>query len=189
MVVHRSVSARAALAALLLVGLAACKGGDSAKPAPAGGAPSADNPVVATLNGREIRKDELTAWIKEDLYKREVADKAAGEAYEFEVEAIDSLVDEQLLADAAKAAGKPPEVYLDEQVAALGPVSDDEVKAFFDQNRQRLPPDATLDAFKERIRQHLTGQRPDKIREDMRKKAQITVLLQPPRVPVAADGP
>ena len=68
-------------------------------------------------------------------------------------------------------------------------MTDDEIKAFFDQNRQRLPPDATLDALKDRIRQHLTSQRPDKVREQLRKDAKIAVLLQPPRVAVAPDGP
>jgi protein-disulfide isomerase len=144
---------------------------------------------VATLNGHEIHKDQLIQWIKDDLYKNEIADKAAGEAYDVEIQAIDSLIDEQIVADAAKAAGKTPEAYLDEQVAALGPVSDDEIKAFFDQNRQRLPSDATLDGFKDRIRQHITTSRPEKVRETLRKQAKIAVLLQPPRVAVAPDGP
>ena len=184
--VDRSVFARAAVAALLLAALG-CKGGDSTAPAAAGA--GAANPVVATLDGREIHMTELTQWIKDDLYKNEVESKAAGEAYEVQVAAIDSLVDEQILNAAAKAAGKPSDVYLDEQVAALGPVSDEEIKAFFDQNRQRLPPDATLDSLKERIRQHLTSQRPEKVREELRKNAKIAVLLQPPRVAVAPDGP
>ncbi len=184
--VDRSVLARAAVAALLLAALG-CKGGDSA--APAATAEAGDNPVVATVDGRDIRRAELTQWIKDDLYKTEVQSKAAGEAYEVEVSAIDSLIDEQILNAAAKAAGKTPDVYIDEQVAALGPVTDAEIQAFFDQNRQRLPPDATLDALKDRIRQHLTSQRPDKVREQLRKDAKIAVLLQPPRVSVAPDGP
>jgi protein-disulfide isomerase len=186
--VHRSVFARAAVAALLLAALA-CKGGDSGKPAAANGAAAADNPVVATLNGHEIHKDQLVQWIKDDLYKNEIADKAAGEAYDVEIQAIDSLIDEQIVADAAKAAGKTPDAFLQEQVDALGPVSDDEIKAFFDQNRQRLPSDATLDGFKDRIRDHLKNSRPDKVREALRKQAKIAVLLQPPRVAVAPDGP
>src|SRR5262245_29522408 len=167
--VDRSVIARAAqhagMTALLLAALA-CKGGDSGAPAANGPVAGADNAVVATLDGREIRRSELTQWIKDDLYKNEVTDKPAGEAYDVEVNAIDSLIDEQILADAAKKAGQTHDAYMDAQVAALGPVSDDEVKAFFDQNRQRLPADATLDAFKERIRQHLASQRPDKVREE-----------------------
>src|SRR5262245_16499251 len=101
--VHRSVFARAGAAALLLATLA-CKGGTPTAAAANGAAASGDDPVVATLNGHEIRKAELTEWIKNDLYKNEVGDKPAGEAYEVEINAIDSLVDDKLMADAAKAA-------------------------------------------------------------------------------------
>lgn len=104
-------------------------------------------------------------------------------------QAIQSLIDERLIGDAAKAAGKTPDAYLADRVTALGPVTDDEIKAFFDNNRSRLPPDATLEAFAARIRSHLESQRPDQVREDLRKNAQISVLMQPPRVNVAATGP
>lgn len=189
--VDRSVIARAAMhtfAAALVLAALACKGGDSAAPA-AGAAASGDDAVVATLDGREIRRSELTQWIKDDLYRTEVGDKPAGEAYDVEISAIDSLIDEQIVANAARKAGQSPDAYLAAQVAILGPVSDDEIKTFFDQNRQRLPQDATLDTFKDRIRQHLTSQRPDKVRAELRKAAKVDVLLQPPRIDVAADGP
>jgi len=178
---------RAALAALLATALA-CGGSDSAKQS-AGTAPASDNSVVAKLNGKDILASDLDSWIKEDLFKREVADKPASEAYEVRSQAIESLIDERLLNDAAAKANKKPEDFLTDQIKAMGPVSDDEVKAFFDENRQRLPPEASLDAFAARIRSHLESQRPDKVRTELRKSAQIALLMQPPRVNVDATGP
>jgi hypothetical protein len=112
---------------------------------------------VGTRSSRSERRRsslDLESWIKEDLYKREVSDKPASEAYEVRSQSIDSLVDERLLNDAATKAGKKPDDFLADQVKAMGPVSDEEVKAFFDENRQRLPADATIEAFSARIRSH-----------------------------------
>ncbi|MFI5315412.1 MAG: thioredoxin domain-containing protein [Myxococcota bacterium] len=184
---HPKIVQRAAAAALLAATVA-CSGRDS------GGAGAAakkvgDSEVVATLNGHEIVASELEAWIKDDLYKREIGDKPAGEAYEVRAQAIDSLIDDRLLEEAAKKAGKTSDAFLADQVKALGEVSNDEIKAFFDENRQRLPPDATIEAYSARIKSHLESQRPDKVRADLRKNAQVAVLMQPPRVNVEASGP
>src|SRR5215472_14655441 len=126
--IDRQVLSRAALAALLLVGFA-CKRGEQTAAAPGSTAP-AEDPVVATLNGQKIDAATLESWIKEDLYKREVGDKAPGEVYDLRVQAIDNMVDERLLAAAATKAGTNPDQYLADRVKALGPVSDDEIKAF-----------------------------------------------------------
>ena len=116
---------------LLAAGLAAtfaCSPGDSSKVAtPAAAGPDGAT-VVATLNGTDIRASELENWIKEDLYKREVGEKPAAEVYDVRATAIESLIDERLLADAAKKAGKTPDEFRAAQIAAMGPVSDDEVK-------------------------------------------------------------
>jgi len=186
--IDRQLLSRAGLAALLLVGLA-CKRGAQTAPAPGAAAAGEANPVVATLNGQNIDASALESWIKEDLYKREVGDKAPGEVYDLRVQAIDSMVDERLLAAEAAKAGTNPDQYMADRVKALGPVSDDEIKTFFEQNRSRLPPDATLESYAARIKSHLESQRPDKVREDLRKNAQVAVLIQPPRSNIEATGP
>src|SRR5258706_49972 len=143
---HAKLLHRAAITALLAATIA-CSGRDSSKSAPGTAATPGGDTVVAKLNGSDIKASELETWIKEDLYKREVADKPESEVYDLRAQAIESLIDERLLADAAKKGGKSPDDYQADQVKALGPVTDDEVKAFFDENRSRLPPDATLEAF------------------------------------------
>jgi protein-disulfide isomerase len=184
----RQILPRAGFAALLLVGFA-CKRSETAAGSTSASAGGGDNPVVATLDGKNIDAAALEAWIKDDLYKREVGDKAPGEVYDLRVQAIDSMVDERLMADAAAKANMSPDLYLQDQVKALGAVNDDEIKAFFEQNRSRLPPDATLEAYAARIKSHLEAQRPDKVRENLRSKAQLVMLMQPPRANVEATGP
>ncbi len=150
---------------------------------------TAASAVVAELNGRKITAGELEAWMKDDLYKREIEGKAAGEVYEAQTQAIDSMVNDLLVQEAAKKAGQTPEAYLAAQEQALGPVTDVEVKAFFDENTSRLPPGATLESLGPRIKQHLEAQRPDKVRGALRTAAKLDVLLQPPRTKVDATGP
>lgn len=170
----------------LAFGALACRGQDGASSTASG--PAAKT-VVAQLDGRDISAAELETWMKNDLYKRELEDKAAGEVYEAQAAAIDALVTETLLENAAKKAGQTPEAYMKAQEELLGPVTDADVKAFFEQNTSRLPPDATLESLSPRIKQHLEQQRPEKVRENLRAAAKLTVLLQPPRVAVDSSGP
>jgi protein-disulfide isomerase len=178
---------RAGIAALVLVAFA-CKR-DAGGVSPAAAAAAGGKEIVAKLNGNNIDAATLDTWIKEDLYKREYSDKPAGEIYDARVQAINSYVDETLLNDAAKKAGETPDEYLAAQLKALGPVTDDEIKGFFDENRSRLPADATLEAYAARIRSHLESQRPDKVRDSLRKTARLDIVMQPPRTQVDATGP
>jgi len=155
-------------------------------PAPAG---FASKEVVARLNGKDITEGDLETWIKNDLYERELGDKPAGEVYEAKARAIDEMIKQQVVADAAAKASKTPDEYLKAQADALGPVTDDEVKGFFEENKSRLPADATLEALAPRIKAHLEAQRPEKARADLLNKAEVVVLIQPPRAEVAATGP
>jgi protein-disulfide isomerase len=168
----------------LLLSALACKQQD------AGGSPAAaQSLVVAQLNGRDISAAELETWMKNNLYEREVESKPAGEAYEAKTEAIEALLNELLVADAAKLAGQTSEAYLDAQVLALGPVTDAEVKAFFDENGSRLPPGSTLVDMAPRIKPHLEAQRPETVIKRLRAAAKVAVVLQPPRTNIEASGP
>jgi len=169
----------------LAFGALACQR-DGASP---GAASAGDSKVVAQLDGRDITGADLETWMKEDLYKREIEGKPAGEVYEAQAAAIDALVNEELVENAAKKAGQTPEAFMKAQEELLGPVGDEEVKAFFDGNTSRLPPGATLESLAPRIKQHLESQRPEKVRENLRAAAKIAVLLEPPRANVDATGP
>ena len=87
--------------ALLAATLAAClpscseiepRGIDS----PAG---PADLEVVARFDDRDITRVELDAWIKDQLFEREIASKAASEQFERRSQAVAKMIDELLLID------------------------------------------------------------------------------------------
>ena len=145
--------------------------------------------VVARLDGTDITQAELETWIKDQLYEREMGDKAAGEVYEANARAIEELISQRILSQAAAKASQTPDEYLKAQSDALGPVTDAEVKAFFEENKSRLPADATLETLGPRIKAHLEAQRPETVRANLREKAEVAVLIQPPRADVAATGP
>ncbi len=170
----------------LLLGSVSCQQQDAGNSAPAAKAPS---DVVAELNGRSIDAAELEDWMKDNLYKREMENKPAGEVYEEQAQAIDAMVNERLVADAAKQAGQTSQEYLEAAALALGAVTDAEVKEFYDANQSRLPPGSTLADLAPRIKAHLEAQRPQKVAEDLRSKATVSVSLQPPRAIVDAVGP
>ncbi len=171
---------------VVLLSALACTQEDAGGQATANAEKSA---VVLQLNGRDINAAEFEVWMKDNLYKREVESKPAGEAYEAKSEAIEAMINELLVGDAAKAAGQTPEAYLDAQVKALGPVTDAEAKAFFDENVSRLPPGSTLEDLAPRIKSHLESQRPETVLANLRAAAKVEVVLQPPRMNVAATGP
>jgi predicted DsbA family dithiol-disulfide isomerase len=150
----------------------------------------ADKTVVARLNGRDVSAGELRDWMKDNLYKREIESKPAAEAFDAKSEALDAMVNELLVKEAAEKAGQTPEAYIDAQVLALGPVTDVEVKQFFDENASRLPPGATLDAdLAPRIKAHLESQRAQLVASNLRAAAQVAFLMEPPRTNVDASGP
>ncbi|MEX2207025.1 MAG: thioredoxin domain-containing protein [Myxococcota bacterium] len=151
---------------------------------------AADTTVVATLNGKNLTAGELREFMKDDLYKREVEIKPEAEVFDAKAEALDAMVDEMLVAQAAKQAGQTPEAFVEAQVLALGPVTDVEVKQFFDENVSRLPPGSTLDGdLAPRIKAHLESQRARLVSDNLRAAAKVTVLIQPPRTNIEATGP
>ncbi len=174
--------------ALVLTALA-CDRPDAGSAIASGDGP-VDTTVVATLNGTDLTANQLREFMKDQLYDQQVAGKPEAEVFDAKAESLDALVDKILLQDAAKKAGQSPEQFLEAQVLALGPVTDVEVQQFFDENASRLPPGAKLDdELAPRIKAHLEAQRTQLVIKNLRSAAKLTVLMQPPRIQVAATGP
>jgi protein-disulfide isomerase len=98
------------------------------------------------------------------------------------------MIDEALVEDASAREGLAPDAWLREQAAARGPVSDEEVAAFYAENAGQLR-GATLEQAAPRIRDHLAAQRARELIEELRARSDVRVHLAPPRVSVAAVGP
>ena len=158
--------------------LAACAGGP--------GIP--ESPVVARVDGREIRLGDVDTRIRDELFAREFDGDAAA-LNDARSQTLDSLIDEHLAARAAEEAGLDAEAWLARERAALPPIEDSEVAAFFEEHRERIPPGIELEDVAERIREHLETGRDGQILESLRAAAVIETALEPPRFEVAPLGP
>jgi len=195
-------AARKSLAGAMLLSLAplaslACDAADTAKQttaAPAaqpGAAASAPGEVVATVGGAPITMADLETWIKNDLYERETADKNPSGLYDLRSDALDRMIADRLLEAEAKKRNVEVEALLADESAKAGAVTDDEVKAFYDENKARVG-NQTLEQLAPRIREHLAQQARNDAAQafvaDLRKAAGVTVALSQPRVAVPAEG-
>jgi protein-disulfide isomerase len=174
--------ALAASLALVCSWLAACR-----PTAPGTSDPGSSQPV-AMLDGKPITQGELDAWIKEELFRNQTEDRGTAELYELRSRALDRLVDERLLEEAAKKRGVSTEEYLRLEREARGKVTDEEITSFYLQNKGRMG-GATRDQVADRIRSYLEDQRSSMITADLRKEAELEVLLEAPRVTVGSEGP
>jgi len=179
-----SPSPRLALA-VLLVGPFACA------PSPQSADSDDGTAVVARIGGDAIHASELDAWLRNDLYEQATADKDAADLYEFRHDGLERMVMARLLAEEAGRRGLPI-AELHAQTAGPADVSDEEVQAFYDDNRERLV-DSGFEELAPRIRSYL-GQRKqadawNAFLDGLRERAGVELLLEPPRLDVATVGP
>ena len=107
-----------------------------------GGAAQGDAVVVAQVNDRAITLAEIDEQI-------------AGELYEARSEALQARVTELIIELEAEQRGVSPDELIALEAAELGAISDEEVEAFFQQNRARMRPNETLENVGPEIRRFL----------------------------------
>jgi protein-disulfide isomerase len=163
----------------------ACSGGLGGG---AGKAPSDASQIAAELEGERITVGELDERAKERLYVRETRGGEASAVYELRQEALDAWIEERVLALEAKRRGIDVDALIAEEVAARGPVTDEEVAAFYEKNRARVR-GRSLEQLSDDIRRHLQEQREQEVRTAFVEKAKVDVHLEPPRVQVSDSGP
>jgi protein-disulfide isomerase len=147
-----------------------------------------DSTNVALLEGEAISQGELDEWIKEALFREQTDDLAASEVYELRSRMLQDLIDERVLEAEAERRGVSTEELLRLEREALPAISDEEVTDFYEKNKQRMG-GATRDQVADRIRRFLDGQRESEVKATLRQRAKVEVLLEPPRITVAAEGP
>ncbi|MCG8589850.1 MAG: thioredoxin domain-containing protein [Proteobacteria bacterium] len=174
------VFAAAATAAFAL----ACSTGSSAPDVAA----DDDSPVVAEVAGRSITQAEVDREIKDQLFEREFTSRGAMDQYEQREAALQELIGAAVLTAAASERGVSEAELIEAEVEGLGPVTDDEVKEFYERHQTRMR-GATLDATREQIRGFLQRDRPNQVLTALREKADVAISLEPPRFEVAASGP
>ncbi len=150
---------------------------------------AAGNEVIARVNDRPITTAELDVWIKGQLFEREVGSKSPAERFEVRSRAISEMIDEMLLDAEADSRGVDSEAVFQQEIEALGPMSDDDVSKFYEEHRSRFRASDTLEVLTPRIRAHLSQRRRSDVVAAMRSKAEVEILLEPPRLAIEPLGP
>jgi protein-disulfide isomerase len=158
-------------------------------------------PAVATGSDVAARVGTRTITVKE-LDDRWRADQPSEQAqaiqqlYDGRKAALDSIVADMLIEQAAKAKGQTPQQYRDAETARrMPPVTDGQVAAFFAQNQAQMQ-GRSLEQMVPAIRQYLQDQQRQAAFQamvaELRKAGPaVSVVLDAPRytVDVAADDP
>jgi len=185
---------RSTLCGVLIIGALACTKAETASPEQAAAAPAqAQDAVVAELNGRRITLGELDdRWQTFDPAERARVNQLL---YQNRRNVLEVMLGDLLIEEAAKAAGAAKDEYQKKEIAArLKPVTDEDVKLFYEENKDRTQ-GRPMDQLSGPIREFLTGQRQQQARaqlvNDLKKKTPARILLDPPRqtVTVAPDDP
>ena len=158
-------------------------------------APSNPDQVVAEVAGKPITlKDVDAKWEEYDSAERSRLVQAM---YQNRRNMIEVLVGDQLIENAAKAAGQSVDAFLaQDNVKRLPAVTEAEIAQFYQQNKDRAQ-GRTIDQLRGEIKPYLEARREQQARamlvDELKAKsgAGVKVLLDPPRyvVPTAADDP
>lgn len=147
--------------------------------------PPAPEQTVATIDGQTISTQELASSAEGQLQP------LRSQEYEIKRKALDDLIEQKLLENAAKAKGITTEQLVQQEIESkVKDPSDDEVQGFYLAQGARL--NRPLDeALKAQIRQVLRQAEEQQARQDylahLRAENKVVVLLAPPRVHVAYD--
>jgi protein-disulfide isomerase len=114
--------------------------------------------------------------------------------FETKKQALDQLLMRKLVEAKAKAEGITPEALFKREVQdKIKPPSDAEMKAFYDEQKGRNPQLPPFEQLKDQVAQYLSRGGQQKAQQEfiekLRADAKVEILLAPPRVKVAAEGP
>jgi len=158
--------------------------------APRVGAERAASPpgdAVAVVAGTPISSAELEQMAGTRLFP------ARQQEYEVRRQVLEEAIAERLLArEAASRKISVAELTRLEVEGKAAPVTDAEKKAFYDQNKARFgarPEAEALPQIEGGLRQQRARERRAAFLKELRAKAGVKVILAPPRMEVAAEGP
>ncbi len=178
---------------LILLSSLACTNAETASSEQTTTAAQSQEAVVAEVGGRRITlKDLDDRWQSVDPAERA---RVTQLLYQNRRNVLELMVGDLLIEEAAKGAGLAKDEFQKKEVAArLKPITDDDIKQFYEENKERAQ-GRPIDQLTAPIREYLTGQRQQQARaqlvDDLKKKSSARVMLDPPRqtVNVSADDP
>lgn len=169
---------------LAVVAIAGCK-----PPPTSGAAPKTVVPggAAATVGNVTITTDELDKAAKSQLQKVDT------EIYQIKRRALDNLIEDKLLEEAAKKKGLSVEKYIAEEVdAKVKAPTEEEIKALYDSSKDRIG--KPFEEAKGQITEYLKQNRKARARADLiaslRQGTEVKVNLEPPRAKIdTTDAP
>lgn len=150
-------------------------------------APPADgSQAAARIGGTQISVAEVDKKAAGSLARIEF------ERYEARRQALEEMVGERLVDEAARAKGLTRDAFLKAEIEDKVPVpSDQEVRATYEQHKAQLG-NTTFEQIQDRIRQSLRQQamaaRVQEFHEALKKDTPVTILLEEPRAEVAVPA-
>jgi hypothetical protein len=174
----------------LLVLFTACSSGSAQqakRPAP--------TDVVATVGSTSIMLAEVDDKAMQQTTANFGNVKLSQAMYLARRAALDELIAARLMDDAAKAQGIERTALIEKEITSkIQPVTDAEIASWYTANQNRVQ-GASLDQVRQPIRQYLTQERMQVIREQyletLKTRTPVRVMLDPPRqtVKMAAASP
>ena len=119
---------------------------------------AADSTAAADLNGETVTVAEIDAWIKQQLFDQATKQGDPMKLYELRSGGLDDFINERLLEKEAAPLGLTPEELVDQEAKKQTSVPDEEVLAFYEENKERMG-EVAFEDVEPRIRQHLEQQR------------------------------
>ncbi|HEY8495006.1 MAG TPA: thioredoxin domain-containing protein [Myxococcota bacterium] len=188
---RRCFPSTAALLTLLLA--IACSPGDRS-PAP-GQPPAADEEAGALAGrfaGREVTVGEVDDWIKEKLFANATGNRNPNRVYELRRRALEQMASEQALETAAAQAGKDVETLMREEIEKRSAVTDEEVRAYYEENQQRFGK-RTFEQLAPTLRRQLEAQKRQQATQEYSSSLRAAIgfesLLEAPRFEITGTGP
>lgn len=140
---------------------------------------------VATVAGQPIYDDDLLPTVQGQLLP------LRNQEYEIKKRALDNLIEQRLLENAAKESGLTTDKLLQQEVdAKVQEPTDAEVEAYYLAQKERL--NRPLDeGLKTQLRQSLKQAKIQQLRQDylkrLRSDSKVVVLLSPPKIQIGYD--
>jgi|SoiMethySBSTD1v2_1073268.scaffolds.fasta_scaffold03480_14 protein-disulfide isomerase len=159
--------------------------GETGKAADKGASPAASTGVAAKVGDKSITIAELDSKAAANLMK------VRQQEYEVRQQALDGMINDELLEREAKAKGVTKEKLIETEVAAKAPQpSQAEVDAYYEANKARMGTQ-TKEQISPQISAMLKQQKMASVQGDylkgLRQKYGVKVMIEPPRVQVGVD--
>jgi protein-disulfide isomerase len=162
---------------------------DASAPAAAGGEAGE---LAGRFAGRDVTVGDVDAWIQQKLFDNATGNRNPSRLFEIRKRALEQMAAEQALETAAAQTGKDRETVLREEIEKRAALTDDEVKAFYEQHKDRYA-GREFDQLAPSIRRQLEQQKRQKAAEEylasLRASTGFQSVLEAPRFEIAGDGP